>query len=416
MDLTLRGLKVLLIERNYIGSGTSGRFHGLLHSGARYVVTDPSSAVECIHENEILSRIAPHAIEDTGGYFVSVTKDDEEFKDKFIKGLKDANIPFREVPVNEALKEEPMLSRDVKSVIEVPDKVVFGLDLLASVEMMAFDHGALFLESNEVVKINEDKDGLVVTSLDKVSGETREFRATVVVNAAGPWAGKVAKAAGISVDIMPTAGTMTVVARRLTKRVINHMRMPSDGDILVPYGGVSIMGTTAFIIEDPDNFTIPETDPEFLIQEGSSMIPELKKTPIVRSYASTRPLIKFEGGERVERLASRDFKIYVHEKPRNFISIIGGKFTTGRLMGEKIGDVVTDILGIKKESITKSIRLSEYKLEDVASRAGNAIDKSLITRLIQIMYNGMDYERGKVVNYILLQYLIEKQSVKKLWS
>jgi glycerol-3-phosphate dehydrogenase len=65
LDLSLRGFKVLLLERGSVGSGTSGRMHGLLHSGARYVVTDPRAAVECIEENRIMARIAPHAIEDT---------------------------------------------------------------------------------------------------------------------------------------------------------------------------------------------------------------------------------------------------------------------------------------------------------------------------------------------------------------
>src|SRR5512143_3197020 len=75
-DLALRGLRVILAEQSDIGTGTSGRYHGLLHSGARYVVRDPSSAKECIEENRILRKIAPHAIEDTGGLFVAMPPDD----------------------------------------------------------------------------------------------------------------------------------------------------------------------------------------------------------------------------------------------------------------------------------------------------------------------------------------------------
>jgi glycerol-3-phosphate dehydrogenase len=47
-DLVLRGLQVTLVERGELTSGTTGRHHGLLHSGARYAVNDPESAVECI--------------------------------------------------------------------------------------------------------------------------------------------------------------------------------------------------------------------------------------------------------------------------------------------------------------------------------------------------------------------------------
>ena len=57
-DLALRGFGVTVVERGDICSGTSGRTHGLLHSGGRYCVGDHESAVECIEENGILRRIA----------------------------------------------------------------------------------------------------------------------------------------------------------------------------------------------------------------------------------------------------------------------------------------------------------------------------------------------------------------------
>ena len=58
-DLTLRGLRVTLVERGELTSGTTGRHHGLLHSGGRYAVSDRASAIECIEENTILRRICP---------------------------------------------------------------------------------------------------------------------------------------------------------------------------------------------------------------------------------------------------------------------------------------------------------------------------------------------------------------------
>ena len=55
-DLSMRGISTLLLEQGDLAHGTSSRFHGLLHSGARYVVKDPESAVECIKENYILKK------------------------------------------------------------------------------------------------------------------------------------------------------------------------------------------------------------------------------------------------------------------------------------------------------------------------------------------------------------------------
>jgi glycerol-3-phosphate dehydrogenase len=57
-DLALRGIDAVLVDRSDLGTGTSGRWHGELHSGARYAVRDPESARECVEDNAILRRIA----------------------------------------------------------------------------------------------------------------------------------------------------------------------------------------------------------------------------------------------------------------------------------------------------------------------------------------------------------------------
>ena len=75
-DCAKRGLSVLLIERFDFTAGATGRNHGLLHSGARYAVTDHESASECIKENMILRKIAAHCVEETGGLFPTLAEDD----------------------------------------------------------------------------------------------------------------------------------------------------------------------------------------------------------------------------------------------------------------------------------------------------------------------------------------------------
>ena len=70
-DAALRGFDVVLVDRADLAEGTSGRFHGLLHSGGRYAVKDPHAAEECVAENAILREVAADCIEDTGGFFVT---------------------------------------------------------------------------------------------------------------------------------------------------------------------------------------------------------------------------------------------------------------------------------------------------------------------------------------------------------
>src|SRR3954454_249759 len=87
-DAALRGYDVVLADRAVLVEGTSGRFHGLLHSGGRYVVKDPRAAEECIGENRIGRDIAADCVEDTGGLFVTTPWDDPESADRFAEACR----------------------------------------------------------------------------------------------------------------------------------------------------------------------------------------------------------------------------------------------------------------------------------------------------------------------------------------
>ncbi len=128
-DLAMRGLQAMLFERGNLSEGTTGNFHGLLHSGGRYAVKDQPAAVECIEENRILRRIAPQAIEDTGGFFVVLDDADEEFLLSFLDGCAAVGIPTEVLSGGEALRQEPKLSPRVRQAVAVPDGSIDGWDL-----------------------------------------------------------------------------------------------------------------------------------------------------------------------------------------------------------------------------------------------------------------------------------------------
>jgi len=110
----------MLFERGNPSEGTTGNFHGLLHSGGRYAVKDQPAAIEWIEENRILRRIAPQAIEDTGGFFVRLDDEDEEFLPRFIDNCEACGIPHELLSGEEALKREPALSPDDRTAVAVP--------------------------------------------------------------------------------------------------------------------------------------------------------------------------------------------------------------------------------------------------------------------------------------------------------
>lgn len=98
-DLALRGIEAILLEKDELTSGTSGRNHGLLHSGARYAVNDPDSARQCIAENRILKKIAFPCIEETGGFFLSLPQDPPSYPDELLRACENLGLAAAEISV-----------------------------------------------------------------------------------------------------------------------------------------------------------------------------------------------------------------------------------------------------------------------------------------------------------------------------
>ena len=120
-DCARRGYDVLLLEKGSLTSGTTGRHHGLLHSGARYVGSDPQAAAECWAEAQILRRITDGVIEDNGGYFVSVRGvDDLGYRQQFEDGCHQAGIPLRTVSADELALAIPALTAAIDAAYAVP--------------------------------------------------------------------------------------------------------------------------------------------------------------------------------------------------------------------------------------------------------------------------------------------------------
>jgi glycerol-3-phosphate dehydrogenase len=123
-DLALRGFKVSLFEKGELLSGTTGRHHGLLHSGARYAVHDPAAARECITENRILRQISSDAIEPNDGLFVAVDESDMTYKEEFLESCSACGIPAKVLGPEMATSIEPALNADLKIAVQVPDATI----------------------------------------------------------------------------------------------------------------------------------------------------------------------------------------------------------------------------------------------------------------------------------------------------
>ena len=197
-DCAMRGLKVLLIERHDIATGATGRNHGLLHSGARYAVTDQESASECIRENRILRQIASHCVDETDGFFITLPEDDLNYQAKFVESCLSAGIDAEIVDPKEALRMEPSMNPEIIGAVKVPDGSVDPFRLCAANMLDAKLHGAQVLLYTEVVGFIRDGDRIQgVRTYNHQTHKSGEYYANITVNAAGIWGQHIADLAGV---------------------------------------------------------------------------------------------------------------------------------------------------------------------------------------------------------------------------
>jgi glycerol-3-phosphate dehydrogenase len=355
-DLALRGVQCILAEYHDINAGASGANHGLLHSGGRYVFADQGSARECREEGELLKKLAPHCIEDTGGLFVAVEGDDETYAAEFPRLCAQCQIPVQELDLKEARELEPALSDKLIAAYMVADASIDPFKLSMENIAQAQELGGTLLRFNQAVGFEISEKKIQATRLRNIiTGEALLVEAEQVVNATGAWAGAVAGLAGLSIDIVYSKGSLIVTHNRITDRVINRLRPSASADILVPGGTVSILGTTSIRIDNLDQIypTVEEIDT--MVTEAVKMIPDLETTRYIRAYAGVRPLVGSRSSAD-DRDISRSFALIDHSDDgiENFATISGGKLTTYRLMAEKTADLICARLGVAKPCLTRT--------------------------------------------------------------
>ncbi|WP_299733288.1 anaerobic glycerol-3-phosphate dehydrogenase subunit A [uncultured Endozoicomonas sp.] len=349
-DCALRGMRAILVEKDDIANGTTGRNHGLLHSGARYAVTDQHSASECISENKILKRIAGHCIEETGGLFITLPEDDLSFQSQFIESCTTAGIQADALTPAEALRIEPNVNPALLGAVRVPDGTVDPFRLTASNILDAEEHGGRLLNYTRVTGliINNGR-ACGVHCVNLRTGEPIDIHALQVVNAAGIWGQQITEYGDLSLRMFPAKGSLLIMDYRVNSLVINRCRKPADADILVPGDTISLIGTTSEKIpySDIENIRVTPEEVETLLSEGEKLCPAMANTRILRAYCGVRPLVAL-GNDDSGRNISRGIVLLDHgdtDGLPGLITITGGKLMTYRLMAEMATDAVAKNLG-----------------------------------------------------------------------
>ena len=361
-DCSVRGLKTLLVERFDFTAGATGRNHGLLHSGARYAVTDQESATECIKENMTLRKIARHCVEETDGLFITLPEDDLAFQDTFVKSCLKAGIRADVIDPAEAIRLEPSVNRSLIGAVRVPDGAVDPFRLTTANAVDAKLHGAEILTYHEVISFIKDGDRVVGVELrNNHGGEIIKKYADIVINAGGIWGHNIAALAGANINMFPAKGALLIFGHRVNNMVINRCRKPADADILVPGDTICLIGTTSSRVpyDEIDHMKVTPEEVDILMREGQKLAPSLADTRILRAYAGVRPLVAADN-DPSGRSISRGIVCLDHETRDGipgFITITGGKLMTYRLMAEWATDLACKKLGRNVKCTTAKVCL-----------------------------------------------------------
>lgn len=362
-DAARRGLRVALVEMNDLAFGTSSRSSKLVHGGLRYLEQMEFSLVfEAVSERRILLDIAPHLVNPLGFLF-PVFDDSRQSLTTLRAGmwLYDGLSLFRSPKLHRSLgrkevhAEEPLLRQaGLKGAPLYYDCSTDDARLTLESALDAVEHGAIvatWARCERFVRDEQDRvRGAVVR--DVLSGEEKEVRASVVVNATGPWTDSVL-AMGDGPDkplLRPTKGVHIVVPRdRLPVKHAVVCFHPEDGRVLfaIPWGDVTYLGTTDTDWSgDPGLVAADAADVDYLIEASNAYFPsqDLGPDDVLSTWAGLRPLMRPVGKDADvdESAVSREHQVVVGRD--GVITIAGGKLTTFRKMSEEVVDTAIKLL------------------------------------------------------------------------
>ncbi len=365
-DAALRGLRVALVERDDFASGTSSRSSRLIHGGLRYLEHGYFHLVfESSRERRLLLALAPHLVQPLA-FTWPVYRGARVPKWKLAAGLLlyDALSLFRNVARHRRLGARGVLARE--PALE-PEELTGGAmyydastddtRLTLANALGAEVVGALVVNHAAVGTISARSGGFDIGVEDAIGGRTVTARATIVVNATGPWTDNIRRMERPTAtpSVRGTKGVHIAVPReRIRNRNALTLLSPLDGRVMfvLPSGTSAIIGTTDTPTRaDPDEVRASEADVEYLLATANRFFPtaRLERGDVVSAWAGIRPLIA-SGYTDGAASASREHAL--EWSPAGMATVTGGKLTAYRAIAAGVVDDLFQRLGRQAVSCT----------------------------------------------------------------
>jgi glycerol-3-phosphate dehydrogenase len=359
-DAAMRGLSTILVEQADLAAGTSSKSSRMLHGGIRYLEEGDFRLVfEALRERRVLLDIAPHLTRPLPFVF-PVYRGDRVPLWKLWAGvwLYDLLALFRNVRRHRILgkrallRTEPTLrERGLVGGAEYWDVQCDDARLVIASARAAQRAGALVATYTGVERLTL-ADGRVSGAVvrDALTGATATITATVVVNATGTWADELRRMEdpGAHRMLRTTKGVHVMVPRhRLGHNAAIALTSPLDGRVMfvLPWGDFSYIGTTDTDFDGPpEEVGATAEDVHYLLRSANAYFPNshLAEADVIATWAGLRPLVAPPESGLAASQVSREHVIVTG--PGGMLTIVGGKLTTYRSMGEEMVDLVTRTL------------------------------------------------------------------------
>jgi glycerol-3-phosphate dehydrogenase len=393
-DAAMRGLKVLLIDKGDIASGTTSWSTRLIHGGLRYLEHGELGLVrESLREREILLRIAPHLVRPLP-ILIPIYASNRRGPWTLRAGL----LAYDLLSFDKSLESHRFLSRQetssrtpglesdglVGSALYFDAQIEFPERLTLENVIDARRHGAevhTYTESKRILAEQGRVRG--VETEDVITGEKNTFLADAIVNVAGPWVDSVIRDSVHSNGrlISGTKGSHIVV-RQFPGAPGDALYAETQRDhrpfFIIPWNGLYLIGTTDERFEGPPETAVAtEAEIDYLLSEAVRLIPDsgLTRGSVLYTYSGVRPLPTSRRGDP-GGITRRHF-IHKH-KLHGFFSIIGGKLTTYRSLSEQTVDAVFKRLGRSVPACATGVTPLPGMAEQAAEIANNASDQRRI--------------------------------------
>jgi glycerol-3-phosphate dehydrogenase len=392
-DLAMQGVDVVLVERSDFASGATAASSHMIHGGLRYLENGELRLVrESVHERNALLRTAPHFVtplqttipiyatfsgliaapmrilrhrpgsghKERGALMIKVGL---SLYDTFSRD--NGSVPrHRFLGRRKSLELLPALDPAIKYTATYYDASVHSPERLALDLVLDGEDahaGAHAVNYVEAVALTGDS----VRLRDTKSGVEFDVRADVIINASGPWTDLTNEALGRPTTYMGgTKGSHIVLdAPELLEATGGNEIFfeHSDGRIVLiyPLHGRVLVGTTDLEADPRDPAVCTEEEVDYFFDLIGHVFPGIPvdRSHIVFRYSGIRPLPHHD--DISPGLVSRDYRIEIDDAREGapVISLIGGKWTTFRALGETLADRALTILGTKRSRSTDGVQI-----------------------------------------------------------